>query len=137
MTNLKKGTIDIDGFKILPKINLYDVTENIPSTKIKEIKINETSTAIRFLDSVKLGSKKFLVKIFFNNDNIKGIDLQISDSSINEWDFEELMRQHGEWLGENIGFPDASLGENSYDWGSITQWYDPRARDAGIRIRYN
>ncbi|MDQ7860410.1 hypothetical protein RCO48_02975 [Peribacillus frigoritolerans] len=46
------------------------------------------------------------------------------------------LSQHGEWLTEQIGYPEGILSENVFEWGKITQWYDPRSSDAGISILY-
>lgn len=74
--------------------------------------------------------------IFFDNNRIKGIELKVDDPTINEWDYESLMDQHSDWIEEQIGYPASTLPETIYDWGRVSQWYDPRARDAGIRILY-
>lgn len=132
---LNKGILTIEGLNINSRTKLADIKNKLIN-RVKLTKIDDISEAIRFLTPVQLGSKKFYVKIFFDNDLIKSIHLCVADPSINEWDYKALIAQHGEWLTEQIGYPEGILDDNVYDWGKINQWDDFRARDAGITIIY-
>ncbi|RID89372.1 hypothetical protein D1953_02055 [Peribacillus asahii] len=135
MMNLKQGIVTIDGFTIDSKTKYSEVVNNLKN-RMKTTKIDEVSDAIRFLSPVQLGSKKFFINIFFANELIQAIELCVADPSINEWDYKALIAQHGEWLTEQIGYPEGVLDDNVYDWGKINQWEDFRSRDAGISILY-
>ncbi|WP_330502073.1 hypothetical protein V2I71_02765 [Peribacillus frigoritolerans] len=136
MSNLKKGELEIDGVFIFPNCKLVDIKTKESSSKFKAITLDSNNESLRFLKAPKLGSKYFNVRLSFKNNLIWGIDLKVNDPSINQWDYEEKLSQHGEWLTEQIGYPEGILSENVFEWGKITQWYDPRSSDAGISILY-
>lgn len=136
MSNLKKGELEIDGVFIFPNCKLDDIKTKESSSMFKFITLDSHNKSLRFLKAPKLGSKYFNVRLSFKNNLISGINLKVKDSSINQWDYEEKLSQHGEWLTEQIGYPEGILSENLFDWGKITQWYDPRSCDAGISILY-
>ncbi|PEX41743.1 hypothetical protein COJ42_24930 [Bacillus cereus] len=63
---------------------------------IKIVKVDDETTVVRFLAPVKIGTKSFGVGLFFENGVIWSIDLKVADPSINEWDYKEMLAQHGE-----------------------------------------
>ena len=136
MSNLKKGELEIEGVFIFPNCKLDDIKTKESSSMFKSITLDSHNKSLRFLKAPKLGSKYFNVRLSFENNLISGINLKVNDPSINQWDYEEKLSQHGEWLTEQIGYPEGILSENVFEWGKITQWYDPRSSDAGISILY-
>ena len=136
MYSLKKGELEIEGVLVYPNCKLADIKTKISSSKVKALTVDSYTESLRFLKAPKLGSKHFNVRLSFKNNIIWGIDLKINDPSINEWDYEEKLSQHGEWLTEQIGYPEGILSENVFEWGKITQWYDQRSSDAGVSILY-
>lgn len=136
MSNLKKGELEIEGVFIFPNCKLDDIKTKESSSMFKSITLDSHNESLRFLKAPKLGSKYFNVRLSFENNLISGVYLKVNDPSINQWDCEEKLSQHGAWLTEKIGYPDGILSENVFEWGKITQWYDPRSCDAGISILY-
>ena len=136
MSDLKKGELEIEGVFIFPNCKLDDIKTKESSSMFKSITLDSHNKSLRFLKVPKLSSKYFNVRLSFENNLISGINLKVNDPSINEWDYEEKLSQHGEWLTEQIGYPEGVLSENVFEWGKITQWYDPRSCDAGISILY-
>ncbi|MFE4076712.1 hypothetical protein [Peribacillus sp. YIM B13477] len=136
MSNLKKGELEIEGVFIFPNCKLDDIKTKESSSMFKSITLDSHNESLRFLKAPKLGSKYFNVRLSFENNLISGVYLKVNDPSINQWDYEEKLSQHGAWLTEKIGYPDGILSENVFEWGKITQWYDPRSCDAGISILY-
>ncbi|MCP1491806.1 hypothetical protein J2Y73_001837 [Peribacillus frigoritolerans] len=136
MSNLKKGELEIDGVFIFPNCKLDDIKTKESSSMFKSITLDSHNKSLRFLNAPKLGRKYFNVRLSFKNNLISGINLKVNNPSINQWDYEEKLSQHGEWLTEQIGYPEGILSENVFEWGKITQWYDPRSCDAGISILY-
>ncbi|MFD6207908.1 hypothetical protein [Peribacillus sp. NPDC060253] len=136
MSNLKKGELEIDGVFIFPNCKLVDIKTKESSSKFKSITLDSHNESLRFLNAPKLGSKYFNVRLSFKDNLIWGIDLKVNNPTINQCDYEEKLSQHGEWLTEQIGYPEGILSENVFEWGKITQWYDPRSSDAGISILY-
>ncbi|MBX9955567.1 hypothetical protein H7T43_11665 [Peribacillus simplex] len=121
MSNLKKGELQIDGVFIFPNCKLDDIKTKESSSMFKFITLDSHNKSLRFLMAPKLGSKYFNVRLLFKNNLISGINLKVNDPSINEWDYEEKLSQHGEWLTEQIGYPDGIWSENVFEWGKITQ----------------
>lgn len=137
MNNLNNGTLIIEGIEVNQdtKLNFFEkLLATNPNFEVR--KRQPDKATVGSLRPIQLGSKRFSVRISFENNIIKGILLKVSDSSINQWDYEEKLSQHGEWLTEQIGYPEGILSENVFEWGKITQWYDPRSSDAGISILY-
>ena len=117
-------------------VNIDDIKTKESSSMFKSITLDSHNKSLRILKAPKLGSKYFNVRLSFKNNLIVGINLKVNNPSINQWDYEEKLSQHGEWLTEQIGYPEGILSENVFEWGKITQWYDPRSSDAGISILY-
>ncbi|MCP1125731.1 hypothetical protein CN326_04080 [Bacillus sp. AFS018417] len=136
MNNLKQGILEINKVLITPNCRLNEVILEFNKDDIKIIKVDDETTVVRLLAPVKIGTKSFGIGIFFENEVIWSIDLKVADPSINEWDYKEMLAQHGDWLVEQIGHPAGILSENVYEWGKITQWDDPRSCTAGISIVY-
>ncbi len=136
MNDLGRGILEMEGISLKPKYKLGDLIKALPSDKIKILNLDEATMVVRFLMPIKIGSKKFYVRINFDNNYLSGIELKISDLNIDEWDYKSMLGQHGDWLTEQIGYPNGILSVNEFAWGKITQWDDPRSCDAGIRISY-
>ncbi|PAK43522.1 hypothetical protein [Peribacillus simplex] len=138
MNNLKNGIMIIDGIKVKQDTNLDFFEKSFSKNPNFEVRkrLSDEAATVGSLRPIQLGSKKFSVRISFEKNIIQGIRLKVSDPSINQWDYEEKLSQHGEWLTEQIGYPEGILSENVFEWGKITQWYDPRSCDAGISILY-
>lgn len=137
MNNLNNGKLTIEGIEVNQDTKLDFFEKSLATNPNFEVRKRQPDKAtVGSLRPIQLGSKRFSVSISFENNIIKGIRLKVSDSSINQWDYEEKLSQHGEWLTEQIGYPEGILSENVFDWGKITQWYDPRSSDAGISILY-
>jgi len=138
MNNLNNGILTIEGIEVKQDTNLDFLEKSFvtnPNFEVRKRQSDEAAT-VGSLRPIQLGSKKFSVRISFEKNIIQGIRLKVSDPSINQWDYEEKLSQHGEWLTEQIGYPEGILSENLFEWGKITQWYDPRSCDAGISILY-
>ena len=137
MNNLREGKLIIEGIEVSKdtKLAVFENSSLIDTSFEVRRRKNDKAT-VRFLNPVQLGSKRFYVKILFDNNSISVIELCVAVSSINEWDYKALIAQHGEWLTEQIGYPEGILDDNVYDWGKINQWDDFRTRDAGITIIY-
>ncbi|MBD8588167.1 hypothetical protein IFT92_10130 [Peribacillus simplex] len=137
MNNLNNGTLTIEGIEVNQDTKLDFFEKSLATNPNFEVRKRQPDKAtVGSLRPIQLGSKRFSVRISFENNIIKGIRLKVSDSSINQWDYEEKLSQHGEWLTEQIGYPEGILSENVFEWGKITQWYDPWSSDAGISILY-
>ncbi|MGG0731640.1 hypothetical protein [Bacillus paramycoides] len=136
MNNLKQGILEINKVLIAPNLNLSEVIMKFNKDDIEIMKIDDETTVVGLLSPTKIGTKNFSVEIFFKNEIIWFIELRIADPNINEWDYKEMLAQHGDWLVEQIGHPAGILSENIYEWGKITQWDDFRSCTAGIRIVY-
>ncbi|MGM0888386.1 MAG: hypothetical protein ACQEW5_15780 [Bacillota bacterium] len=137
MNNLNNGTLTIEGIEVNQDTKLDFFEKSLATNPNFEVRKRQPDKAtVGSLRPIQLGSKRFSIRISFENNIIKGIRLKVSDSSINQWDYEEKLSQHGEWLTEQIGYPEGILSENVFEWGKITQWYDPRSSDAGISILY-
>jgi hypothetical protein len=135
--SLKEGNLSIGKIIIDKNTTLNDIQEFVAQYQNISIrKKNDGRANVRFTEAVPIGNKRFVTRISISASKISRIELKISDSSINEWDYKELMRLHREWLEEQIGYPESTLLDNEYSWGTINQWYDPRVRDAGITILY-
>lgn len=115
MSNLKKGELEIDGVFIFPNCKLVDIKTKESSSKFKSIILDSHNESLRFLNAPKLGSKYFNVRLSFKDNLIWGIDLKVNNPSINQWDYEEKLSQHGEWLTEQIGYPEGILSENVFE----------------------
>ncbi|AZV44287.1 hypothetical protein [Peribacillus asahii] len=137
MSNLREGKLIVEGIEVSKdtKLTVFEKFLTI-NTSLEARKRQNGKATVGSLKPIQLGSKKFAVRISFENNNIQGIRLKVSDPSINEWDYEEKLSQHGEWLTEQIGYPEGILSENVFEWGKIKQWYDQRSSDAGISILY-
>lgn len=132
---LKDGVISIDGHSIYPGYFIRNLIQHFSSDKIKVI--GSTDVTVRFKEVVQVGTKKFNVRLGSENDLISSVNLVISDPTIKEWDYESKADQHGEWLCEQIGYPQGLLEENLFYWGKIIQWEDFRSRQTQINILYN
>ncbi|EOO34074.1 hypothetical protein [Bacillus mycoides] len=136
MSNLIDGILTIGGIEINPNTTLKDIEDAFGKANAEVRRRTNERATLRFSQPVKLGSKNFRISIAFKNEHIWGIDLIVADPSINEWDYKEMLAQHGDWLVEQIGHSAGILSENIYGWGKITQWDDFRSCTAGISIVY-
>ncbi|AJH16929.1 hypothetical protein [Bacillus mycoides] len=136
MSNLIDGVLTIEGIEINPNTTLRDIEDAFGKANAEVRRRTNERATLRFSQPVKLGSKNFRISIAFKNEHIWGIELIVADPSINEWDYKEMLAQHGDWLVEQIGHPAGILSENIYEWGKITQWDDFRSCSAGISILY-
>lgn len=130
--SLKDGMINIEGFKVTPNTMMIDFITYFPSGKIKIIK----NDAVRFKQAVLLESKYFIVSLRFK-EKISSVNLVVSDSALDDWDYMAKSDQHGEWLCKQIGYPQGLLDENYFSWGKIIQWEDFRSRQSQINILYD
>ncbi|MGG0651093.1 hypothetical protein ABE083_30835 [Bacillus mycoides] len=136
MSNLIDGVLTIGGIEINPNTTLKNIEDAFGKANAEVRRRTNERATLRFSQPVKLGSKNFRISIAFKNEHIWGIELIVADPSIDEWDYKEMLAQHGEWLVEQIGHPAGILSENAYEWGKITQWDDFRSCTAGISIVY-
>ncbi|MBH0162764.1 hypothetical protein [Fictibacillus sp. 26RED30] len=132
--SLNDGIIIIDGFEISPSTKITEVINYFPN---EEIKIFANGESVRFIKPVMLGNKNFYVRLASANSLITSVNLVVFDPALNEWDVEPNADLHGEWLCEQLGYPQGLLDENLFNWGKIIQWEDFRSRQTQINILYN
>jgi len=108
MNDLKNGKLNIDSIIITKETKLQNfIDNNIENLEIS--KLEDNRSVVRFQNGAKIGGKLFSVRISFLFDRIKSINLKRIDPDRNEWDYKALIRQHGDWLEEHIGYPGCSL----------------------------
>ena len=136
MLNLKEGKIKINNIELNKKTTINEIQTISKPNEIEIRKRLNNKITVQFLNPVNIGSKNFNVSIIFKDEKLIGIDLNINDKNIGEYDYEQKLEEHSKWLIEQIGYPEGVLSVNEYSWGKIIQWDDYRSCTAGISILY-